>query len=311
MSAATSCQFRLVEGRARDPPAGSADAVHFLGYPDGELVPSLELRKKLTRLIRKYKPDVVICGEGEETAVELMRAAPRGDLAGIDYVFAEQTAISGSQPVTGIGPLKLGHLASCVDDCKKSAEFYCKVLGKKSEYIAHITGIDTLATALAFAKRYDPATIVVRQQRSAVVTKLLVKLRDRFGNTTILKDGAARKVLSVVRAGGIVAILADIAVPQREGVLTEFLGRPAWSTSLPAIIAQKTGCALLPGFASRENGRLVVDFYPPVATTGLDTVTITTILAKHIEKHIASHPDEWFWFYRRWKGAPAPDAAID
>src|SRR5512143_2399351 len=27
--------------------------------------------------------DVVICGEGEETAVELMRAAPRGDLAGI------------------------------------------------------------------------------------------------------------------------------------------------------------------------------------------------------------------------------------
>ncbi len=44
-------------------------------------------------------------------------------------VFAEQTAIAGNQPVAGIGPLKLGHLAFCVDDCKKYADFYCKVLG--------------------------------------------------------------------------------------------------------------------------------------------------------------------------------------
>ncbi len=35
----------------------------FMGYPDGELQPTMELRKKLTRLIRKYKPDVVVCGD--------------------------------------------------------------------------------------------------------------------------------------------------------------------------------------------------------------------------------------------------------
>ncbi len=44
-------------------------------------------------------------------------------------VFAEQKQITGPQQVPGIGPLKLGHLAFCVDDCKKYAEFYCKVLG--------------------------------------------------------------------------------------------------------------------------------------------------------------------------------------
>lgn len=37
----------------------------FLRYPDGELQPTIELRKELTRLIRKHKPDVVLCGNPE------------------------------------------------------------------------------------------------------------------------------------------------------------------------------------------------------------------------------------------------------
>jgi LmbE family N-acetylglucosaminyl deacetylase len=35
----------------------------FLRYPDGEVVATLGLRKDLTRLIRKYKPEVVLCGD--------------------------------------------------------------------------------------------------------------------------------------------------------------------------------------------------------------------------------------------------------
>jgi LmbE family N-acetylglucosaminyl deacetylase len=35
----------------------------FLHYPDGELQPTLQLRKDLTRLIRQYKPEVVVTGD--------------------------------------------------------------------------------------------------------------------------------------------------------------------------------------------------------------------------------------------------------
>ncbi|MEW5718712.1 MAG: PIG-L deacetylase family protein [Chloroflexota bacterium] len=37
--------------------------VEFLHYPDGTLQPTLELRRDLTRLIRKHKPEVVVCGD--------------------------------------------------------------------------------------------------------------------------------------------------------------------------------------------------------------------------------------------------------
>lgn len=37
----------------------------FLRYPDGELEPSLALRKDLTRIIRQYKPEAVLTGNPE------------------------------------------------------------------------------------------------------------------------------------------------------------------------------------------------------------------------------------------------------
>jgi len=37
----------------------------FLRYPDGELEPTLQLRRDLTRLIRRFKPDVVLTGNPE------------------------------------------------------------------------------------------------------------------------------------------------------------------------------------------------------------------------------------------------------
>ncbi len=37
--------------------------VVFLGYEDGMLEPSLALRRELTRLIRRYRPDAVVCGD--------------------------------------------------------------------------------------------------------------------------------------------------------------------------------------------------------------------------------------------------------
>jgi LmbE family N-acetylglucosaminyl deacetylase len=41
---------------------GISDVV-FLGYEDGVLEPSIALRRDLTRLIRRHRPDAVVCGD--------------------------------------------------------------------------------------------------------------------------------------------------------------------------------------------------------------------------------------------------------
>lgn len=61
MTAAKLAEIRRVEQTAAAQVVGAE--VLFLGYPDGFLEPTLALRKELVRLIRRYKPNVVVCGD--------------------------------------------------------------------------------------------------------------------------------------------------------------------------------------------------------------------------------------------------------
>jgi LmbE family N-acetylglucosaminyl deacetylase len=55
-------QQREAEQQAAHAILGVKDTV-FLRYPDGELQPTLDVRKAVTRQIRRWRPEVVICGD--------------------------------------------------------------------------------------------------------------------------------------------------------------------------------------------------------------------------------------------------------
>lgn len=55
-------RIREAEQRAAAHVLGVADVL-FLGYADGTLQPTIELRRELTRLIRQLRPDRVICSD--------------------------------------------------------------------------------------------------------------------------------------------------------------------------------------------------------------------------------------------------------
>ena len=57
---------RKSEQRAAGEVLGLKD-VFFLDYPDGQLYPSIELRRDLVRLLRNYRPSRVICQSPERT----------------------------------------------------------------------------------------------------------------------------------------------------------------------------------------------------------------------------------------------------
>ena len=53
-------------------------------------------------------------------------ADPKGTIV---EVFTSAMPLERKAPPAGVGPIKLGHLAFCVDDCKAFADFYGRVLG--------------------------------------------------------------------------------------------------------------------------------------------------------------------------------------
>lgn len=62
MTSVRVAEVRRSEQEAAAKVAGAKQCI-FLGYHDGLLQPTLELRKDLVRLIRQHKPEVVICGD--------------------------------------------------------------------------------------------------------------------------------------------------------------------------------------------------------------------------------------------------------
>lgn len=56
--------------------AVGVDRLIFLGYPDGRLQPTLELRRDISRVIRQVQPDVVLCQSPERNYDRIFASHP-------------------------------------------------------------------------------------------------------------------------------------------------------------------------------------------------------------------------------------------
>jgi len=98
----------------------------------------------------------------------------------------------------------------------------------------------------------------------------------------------------------------DQSVLADEGYVIDFLGRGAWTTKMPALIARKTGAAVVPAFIHRAGNGYKLIFYPAVELSNLDdkeqaVIEDTKRFSGFIERYIREHPSEWLWIHRRWK----------
>jgi Kdo2-lipid IVA lauroyltransferase/acyltransferase len=164
-------------------------------------------------------------------------------------------------------------------------------------------------TALGFGARGEKMSSIARTQNNPYLNRLVEKARTKYGNKIIYKDNALMAVLSELRQNGVIGILMDQAVIPEEGVIIDFLGRPAWTIKIPAIMARRLKPAVIPAFMHREGDRRIGTFYPEVQfsrdpDTEKAMIEDTRTLSSYIENYIREHPDEWLWIHRRWKRAP-------
>src|ERR1700688_2587433 len=171
---------------------------------------------------------------------------------------------------------------------------------------------------------------VARPADNPYLERELSPLRRALGYAVPPKRGAARRMLQVVRAGGLVGILPDQRVQEREGILVPFFGHPALTTPVLARLSLRDGCPVVPVFAyPQPGGRYRMVIRPPILPeeaadagegaggaggegahdddasafgegAGTAVAALTRRYLEAIEREIRDHPEMWLWMHRRW-----------
>jgi KDO2-lipid IV(A) lauroyltransferase len=180
---------------------------------------------------------------------------------------------------------------------------------------AHLGAWELLPVMSAI--RGAPIHSVVRPMDNVTIDRALTAIRSRGGNGIIRKQDLLRRGLGlkVLKAGGMLGIVMDQNITWREGVFVEFFGRTANTAFAPALLALRTGAAVIPAAIFREGPgrhRIVVEKPIEIVRSGdlrRDLQENTARFTQAIEAFIRRSPAEWFWVHRRWKTQPlGPDS---
>jgi len=162
-----------------------------------------------------------------------------------------------------------------------------------------------------------PLTVMYRPPKNSALKPLVEGARAR-GNLRLAPANLSgvRTLVKCLRRVEPVGVLPDQVPQEGEGVWAPFFGRPAYTMTLPAKLAQLGNAVILLTYAERlPRGKgYVIRFYPFDGDLSGDAAAQAASINRAMEQLIARCPAQYFWSYNRYKqpdGAPAPDAAPD
>lgn len=147
---------------------------------------------------------------------------------------------------------------------------------------------------------------VARPLKNPYLYEYAMKLRGGMGLQTIGKSGGVQETFQRLRENAIVCVLADQRVSEGS-VEVNFFGRPALTTTLPAVAALRLGTPLFFNFLHRTHAdRYYMEVEGPVSIekTGQvkkDVRRLTQKIVSRIEEEIRKHPSRWLWMHNRWR----------
>ena len=175
---------------------------------------------------------------------------------------------------------------------------------------AHLNNWEVVGSAMAkmgipYASLYSPPT-------NPYLDRLLLDSRTALNCQLLPRDNSARALMRALKQGRTAAMVMDRRVD--EGSPIGFFGRDKLSTLLPAKLAFKFQCDLVPAQVERiGDARYRVTFHPPIqardATAGKDSRAQDVIQQVHnlFEDWIRADPEGWFCSKRLWvKGKIEP-----
>ncbi len=155
-----------------------------------------------------------------------------------------------------------------------------------------------------------PIDVVVRLMGNPLFDAFLTRTRARLGMTVVRDRDSVRQTPRALRAGRVIAFLADQSGLHIASSFIDFFGRPAKTPRGPAVFALRLNAPLYFGACIRQpDGRYRIHVREIIVErtgdTDNDVDAILNEYSRLLEQHVREAPEQYFWQHRRWKRQPA------
>ena len=172
-------------------------------------------------------------------------------------------------------------------------------------YSGHFANFELMAMELD--KFGIKCAAIYRPLNNFFLNPLMEYLRMKYICPNQIPKGrmGMREIINKVKDRYSIALMVDQRVS--EGPRTLFFNKPAHTTTIPAQLALKYNCKLVPISLKRiESSNFEMTIHEPYKfkKTGNDeedTKNITLKINQVIEKMILDNPKQWIWSHNRWK----------
>jgi heptosyltransferase II len=172
--------------------------------------------------------------------------------------------------------------------------------------LSHIGNWELQAQMFPIVLDYVRPSTIFQPLKNRYIDKHVRKMRERDGVECFDRNEGFHKPIEHLRGGGGVGILSDQHAGD-QGLWVPFFGKLASTTSLPALLAKRTGAAVF-GTAVYTDGpaRWRMQFTERIDEPGASIEAITAKANEIIEQQIRVAPEDGFWLHNRWK-TPRPN----
>ena len=144
---------------------------------------------------------------------------------------------------------------------------------------------------------------IYRPLNNPFLNFIMEKFRKNYICKNQIKKGkrGTRLLLNFFKKNMSVALMIDQRVSEGESI--KLFNRYAQTTTIPAQLAKKYGCRIVPVYIERIEGlNFKLSFNKPIKfDNNLSIKQISLELNKILEKMIQKNPDQWIWSHGRWK----------
>lgn len=167
----------------------------------------------------------------------------------------------------------------------------------------HVGNWEILGQAIAAAGY--PLTTIATPFYDPRITRWMNTWRTQRGLKILWRDGNTGKaILRVLRQNQFMAFLIDQNT-KTAGDYVPFFGRPAFTPTIPAALALRTGAAVIFCWHQRRGKRHRITAerlcFSESGDRQADTLALTALLTARLEQVIREAPEQWVWMHRRWR----------